>query len=449
MTETAARPSSRRLSVAHLLVVLPWVALVIDAWAPIRDNSFLWHIRAGALQIDAGSVLTTDPFSFTMFGERWLTQSWLGELLYSWGEDVTHGLGFVPWLLLVFSAITFLAMGLVAYERSRSLTSTAVVLMLSTVLFLPFLVPRPVIFSFALFALVLVAWERPDRRWALPFLFWIWASMHGSFAIGLAYVGLSLIARREWKWLPTALVSGLVTLATAHGLGVITMLTDFASARETLALLSEWRRPTLTSPVFIPFVIGGVIIVWGLVRKRLEWRWLWVALPFLALGATSLRAVPPAWQGLTPLVAASLGPIAVGTTRRLSRGPVLVFGAFVALFPLFLRGDGELSDTRFPIAASERLDDVRTFHDDRTGGYLIYADGPEFKVYIDDRAELYGERMAEFVGVRDGEIDWEPVFRRDGIEQVLMPVGASVVGELEEAGWSTTYEDDEFVVLRP
>ncbi|MGD2103239.1 MAG: hypothetical protein PVG83_13485, partial [Acidimicrobiia bacterium] len=63
MTETASRPSIRRFSVAQLVLLIPWVALVIDAWSPIRDNSFLWHVRAGELQIDAAAVLTADPFS--------------------------------------------------------------------------------------------------------------------------------------------------------------------------------------------------------------------------------------------------------------------------------------------------------------------------------------------------------------------------------------------------
>ena len=42
---------------------------------------------------------------------------------------------------------------------------------------------------------------------------------HGSFAIGLAYVGLTIIVERDWKALPTAIVAGLSTFLTAHGLG--------------------------------------------------------------------------------------------------------------------------------------------------------------------------------------------------------------------------------------
>jgi hypothetical protein len=449
MNKTATRPSTRRFSVAQLVLLIPWVALVIDAWSPIRDNSFLWHIRAGQLQIEAGSVLTQDPFSFTKLGERWLTQSWLAELFYRWGEVLSGGLGFVPPMMLVLSTITFACIGLVAYRRSKSITSTAIVLLLSVVLMISFLVPRPVAFSFALFGLTLVAWDMPSARWALPFIFWTWASMHGSFAIGLAYVGLMLIAEKEWKWLPTAVVSGLVTLLTAHGLGVVRMLLDFADAGQTLSLLSEWQRPQLTSPVFAPFVIGLALILIALVRRRMSLLYLVPAVPFAFLASTALRAVPPAWLGIVPLVALALGRVRVGESKRISVVPAVVYALVVVVLPFLVRGDGELSETRFPVAAEQKLLDVPTFHDDRSGGYLIWSMGPDFKVYLDDRAELYGERMAEFVAVRDGDSPWQPVFERDGIEQVLLPADSELTASIEDEGWSVVYEDADFVVLRP
>lgn len=444
---TVSPPSRGRVSLAQLALLVPFVALVIDAWAPLRDNSFLWHIRAGELQSRAIEVLQADPFSFTMLGTPWLTQSWLAELLYSYGETLS-GLGFVPPMLLTANLVTFAGVGLIAYRFSKSLPTTAIVLMLSTVLLISFLVPRPVLFSYALFTLVILAWTAPRLRWALPFLFWIWASMHGSFVIGLAFVGLSLIAEREWRWLPTALVSGLVTVFTAHGLGVVTMLLDFADARETLSLLSEWRRPELLSPVFLPFVIGIGLLVYGSLKRRFEVRHLWVVAPFLLLGFSSLRAVPPAWIALLPFVALSLGPIRFGGEKRFAAPIGVIVGVSIVLLPFFLRGDGAFDEERFPIEAVAHLENVKTFHDDRVGGYLIWLDGPERLVYLDDRAELYGQRMAEFVAVRRLETPWEPVFERDGIEQVLLRADEDLVGELINAGWTVGYEDEDYILLK-
>ncbi|MEX1134735.1 MAG: hypothetical protein WED83_07830 [Acidimicrobiia bacterium] len=448
MSQTAATPSPRRFSLAHLLLVVPWVALVIDAWAPIRDNSFLWHIRAGDLQAVAGEILTSDPFSFTMYGEPWLTQSWLAELLYVWGER-TWGLGFVPPMMLLMTSLAFLGIGLIAYRRSRSVSGTAVVLMLSTILLISFLAPRPVIFSFALFVLVILAWERPVTRWTVPFMFWVWASVHGSFAIGLAYVGLSLVAEKEWKWLPTAILSGLVTLLTAHGLGVLTVLLEFVYARDALALLSEWRRPEIVSVVFIPFLIGLAMIVWAAIKGRVTPRHLWVIVPFLAMGLGATRAIPPAWIALIPLVSLGVFGLKAGSAPRFSVRQAAVFVAAVLVLPFFLASDGSLDDERFPVAAAAALDDGRTFHDDRTGGYLIWAEGPGRQVFIDDRAELYQDRLAEFVAVRDGDQPFDPVFERDGIGQVLLKVTEPLVGDLEAAGWEPVFEDDQYVVLRP
>jgi hypothetical protein len=448
MSETAATPSPRRFSLAHLLLMVPWIALVIDAWAPIRDNSFLWHIRAGELQAVAGEVLTSDPFSFTMHGGPWLTQSWLAELVYVWGER-NWGLGFVPPMMLLMTSITFLGIGLIAYHRSQSVSGTAVVLMLSTILLISFLVPRPVIFSLALFVMVILAWERPVTRWTLPLLFWIWASVHGSFAIGLAYVGLSLVAEKEWKWLPTAILSGLVTLLTAHGLGVIRVLLEFVSARDALALLSEWRRPEIVSVLFVPFLVGLALIVWAAIKGRVTPRHLWVIVPFLALGLGATRAVPPAWIALIPLVSMGVFGLTVGSAPRFSTGQAAVFGAAVLVLPFLLASDATLDERRFPVAAVAALDDSPAFHDDRTGGYLIWAEGPDRQVYIDDRAELYRDRLAEFVAVRDGDQPFGPVFDRDGIGQALLKVTEPLVDDLEAAGWETVFEDDEYVVLRP
>jgi len=448
MTAAATQPQGRRYSIAHLALLVPWIALVIDAWDPIGDNSFLWHIRAGTLQAESGVVLTTDPFSFTMLGEPWLTQSWLVELFYDWAEGFT-GLGFVPFMILIVSTLTFIAVGLLAYRRAHSVPATVFVLILTTFAMISFLVPRPVIFSYLLMALVILAWDRPSTRWALPFLFWLFAAVHASFVIGLAYVGLSLIMDRQWRELPKIIVSGLATLATAHGIGVVTFLLEFGQNSDALEYLSEWRRPELFEAVFLPFLGGVVFIVIGAFRQRIFPRHLWILVPFLVLALSSLRAVPPSWLAITPLVAISLSGLTIGSRAGLRPRLALIFGLIVLVLPFLLMADGELSEERFPVVAVASLDDSPTFHDDRVGGFLIWAEGPDRLVFLDDRAELYGPRLGEFVQVRNGDLDWQPVFEREGIEQALLANTESLIPELISAGWETIYVDDQFTVLRP
>jgi hypothetical protein len=443
----AVGPASRRFSLAQLLMGIPWVAIVVDAWAPIRDNSFLWHVRAGTAQEAAGSVLTGDPFSFTSGGEPWRTQSWLAELLYAWGEGVS-GLGFVPVMMLITTSVAMLGIGLISYRKSRSAVVTVLVLLLSTMLLVRFLVPRPVIFSFALFPLVILAWENPKARFTLPFLFWLWASAHGSFVIGLGWAFLSMLMERQWRRLPVFLTAGVATLLTAHGLGVLEVLLEFTQAGDNLALLTEWRKPEPLSAVFTPFLIGAGLLVVGGARHKIEPRHLILIGPFLLLGFTSTRAVPPAWLGLVPMIALALDGMWLEIPRRFSRAATAVFAVFLLGIPLLVKGDGQLDRERFPVAAADHLESLRTFHDDRVGGYLIYERWPEMQVFIDDRAELYDDLMTEFVAVRSGEADWRPLFEREGIAQALLGVDDDLVTRLQESGWETVYSDDRFVVLR-
>jgi len=445
---TAEEPGTSRFSLVKLILIVPWVALVIDAWRPIGDSSFLWHVRAGSLQAEAGEVLTTDPFSFTVPGAAWLTQSWLVELLYAMGERVS-GLGFVPWMLLIVGALTFAGIGLIAYRESRSVTATAFCLILSTLLLISFLVPRPVLFSFLLFVLVVLAWDRKQTRWTVPFLFWIWAAAHGSFVVGLAYVGLRLLSRREWRLLPTAVVSGLVTLATAHGLGVVEILRTFEAAREALGFISEWRRPAFSDVSFLAFVGGLAFIAIGVLRDQVRRGHFLLILPFVVLGITSIRAVPPAWIGLLPVVAVALGGISIGSKARFGAVSAGLFAVTVLIFPFLIKDDGGIATEGFPIAAKEELEQGAVFHDDHVGGYLIYSEGPNRQVFIDDRAELYLDRIEEFVQIRDGDKDWRIVFAREGIEQALLESDWKLIDWLLDAGWTTRYEDDNYVLLTP
>lgn len=448
MTGAAGKPTSTRPNLFHIALLVPWIVLIINAFDRVSDNSFLWHIRAGEVQIDVGSVLTEDPFSFTMDGEPWRTQSWLAELGYGWLETWS-GLGFTGPMVFVLSGIVVVGLGLIAYRYSRSVAATAILVLLSTILINSFLVPRPVLFSYALFVLVVLAWD--DRRWwwTLPFLFWIWASVHGSFAIGLAYVVIRVVQTREWSALRTVGVSGVATLLTAHGIGIVTMLWSFRQAGPYLDLIAEWQEPDLLRLDLLPILVGLSLIVYGAAKGRVEPNVLWVFVPFTALAFSAERAVATAWIALLPIMALSLTGLEVRWVRGFKPLVAGAFGVVILGLPFAFISPVEIDAEQFPVAASTAMEDLPTFHDDYAGGYLIWRFGPEERVYIDDRAELYQERILDFVTMSAGRSDWVEPFARDGIEQALLRDGVPLVDRLESNGWTVRYRDDEYVILRP
>ncbi len=442
---------THRLSVRHLFVLVPVAGVVVAAARAITDNSFLWHVRAGTVQLDAGEVLRFDPFSFTAQGEPWRTQSWIADLLYGTLERWTGDLSWVWPLVAVTMAITLALVGIAVYRESANPVAVAIVLFFTAWLVLRTLVPRPVVFSHLLLAALVVVLAHPRLRWTIPLLIWLWAGLHGSFIIGLGLMVLEAIrsGRRElWGVLGLSVVTASLT---AHGLALWGVLSEFAASRGALDLIQEWAPPDLTDLSTAPYAlfIGAVIL--AAARGRIGARDLIVVLPFLLFGLTSYRALIPAALVLAPWVARAIEVPA--TSRRpestLVNGAIAVVVVVVAVWLGFGRAGSLPDDEQFPVAAVAALAPGPLFHGDSVGGYLIYASWPDRLVYTDDRAELYGEqRFQEFVDVRAGRHGWEDVLRSHDINQALLAADTTGLQEvLAGSGWSETYRDADFVVL--
>ncbi|MDJ0497274.1 MAG: hypothetical protein QNJ89_05545 [Acidimicrobiia bacterium] len=442
-----------RLRIAHLRLLIPFVVVAWRAALPIGDNSFLWHVRAGTLQLETGEVLRADPFSFTALAEAWRTQSWLLELGYGWLENLTGGIGWVPLMKFVFMAVTLLLLGLVVHQVGgrRSLVTFAG-LMLLIWQGTPFGVARPALFGFLLLAAVVaVTHMRPRPLWLLPVLFWLWASIHGMFAVGLGYLLLDGLRRKSRRQLIAVVFSGLATALTAHGLGVWWIVLQFLRNRGALELISEWQPPDFSNPFLVPLLLVILAVITAAALGRIAPRDLWLILPFATFGLLAERNVWPAVIVLAPFAIRAAGAIPAAERKARSEAYLINWGiaaALVAVGVIGLVQPVELNEQRFPErAAVAALEPGPLFNGSAVGGYLIYADWPEVAVFIDDRAELYGEEgFRTFHDTKSG-VNVEGTFATWGIDQVLVSSDWPIVGYLELLGWEYRYRDDYFVVM--
>ncbi len=447
----------RGLRTLHLFLLLPWIAVVVAARQPVKDNSFLWHIRAGTLQLDGGEVLRADPFSFTYGGRPWRTQSWLADLLYGVLErGFGSELDWAAVINIVAMGLALVIVGVHTWRRSRSVSATAAGLFLLGWLSVPYVNPRPVLFSYLLMALLALALET-KQRWAIPLVVWVWAAVHGSFVIGIGLIVLDAIRRRDRRQGRVLAVSMVTASLTAHGLAIWQILLEFGRARPALRLISEWQPPNLLSPATIPYAALILLVLIGLSNGWITRRDLWVVAPFLLFGLTSGRSVIVAAIVLTPMVGAVVARAASGRAfdRPRPGSPpavlVAVLGGVILLLPFGITtGLDTLDQDRFPVAAVQFLEPVRTFHTDVDGGYLIFASWPNHLVFTDDRAELYGgEFFREFVDARAAVPGWEDLFEEWSIEQVLVRTEAPLAGVLALTGeWREVYRDANHVVFR-
>ncbi|CAN5849957.1 hypothetical protein BH23ACT5_BH23ACT5_22190 [soil metagenome] len=437
----------RHLTVGRVILMLPLVAIITQARQMVRDNSFLWHIRAGELQIADNSVLTADPFSFIALGEPWRTQSWLADLLYGFFEGLSP-LTVGSWVT-AFSAL--LLVGCVGIRAYRALPSTLVAGVVSLWvmwLSLGWFSPRPVVISLGMFSLLLLVGDYPRLRWTIPLLMWIWASIHGGFVVGLGYLALDGLRRRDRTRIADVAVSAAFASVTAHGWGVWEVLLAFVRSNEALDSIIEWATPDLFSIALIPFLGVLVALIVAARAGRMSSGDLWVVVPFLLFAFTAGRSVPLAALALVPWMTLSLERLTRFAPSRSEGSPITALvAAVVLLVPFLVPLDGGLDPARFPLEAAEHLTAERVFHDDAIGGYLIYSQFPDRLVYIDDRAELFEERYVAFGKARGGLPVWQEVFDEHGFEEVLLRKEAPLIQVLTAGGWLERFSDETFIVL--
>ncbi len=109
---------------------------------------------------------------------------------------------------------------------------------------------------------------------------------------------------------------------------------------------------------------------------------------------------------------------------------------------------------RNPVAAVEFLKSQRLpgpiFNRYGWGGYLIHQLYPEYRVYIDGRADVYGDEFfAEAMQAYDGLGNWREPLDRYGVQTIIIDPDVALSSLLRsEDQWSKVYEDNQAVIFR-
>jgi hypothetical protein len=309
--------------------------------------------------------------------------------------------------------------------------------------------PRPVLFSLTALAIILLVADEVRLRWTLPVLFWLWAGVHGGFVVGLGYLVLDGLRRRDRARLTDFITAAAATLLTAHGWGAWEVVLDFLGNSAALDLIVEWLTPNFISIEFFPFALGIVAIVIGAMQGYIVRADLWVIAPFLLFAFTANRSVPISGLVLAPFIVRLLSGWRVrgdSATRRQSMLNSIVLASVVTV-PWLVPLKGGLDQSLFAVRALEVAAPGRLFHDDAVGGYLIYAKWPDRQAFIDDRAELFGDHFSAFVRARAGQSEWSEVFDLYDLKQALLKIEDPLAQVLAAEGWTEVYRDQKFVLL--
>lgn len=437
----------------HLLVIVPFAVLAWVVTFPFRDNAVLWHIRAGELQTVSATVLTTDPFSVSHGGMAWRTQSWLVDLLYAWLERWGSVLAWAPLLTFTVTAVTILAIGLASWMGSKSVAGAGLRMVVGVAVLAPFVAARPTVFSYALLA-VLVVVLKVERLWwiGVPLL-WVWASVHGSFPVGLGLMLLTAVTLRSRKLFVIAVASATTIGLGAHGLGIFEIMGAFLTNREALSVIQEWQRPDLLNPFLMPFLVVLLGVALAFVRGGLRPRDGIVLAPFVLSAFAAQRNLPHAAIVLLAASALRRGSAGrseqsadsryVSVAERSTVGVALV--AIVVLAVVGLVRPVEWSIERFPSTqVTDALTPQETFSDLAVGGYLIYRFWPQHPAFVDDRAELFGPKIIDVSLASDGDTR---VLDAYDLQMAIVKRSDPLAAALTADGWNVRARDEKWLLL--
>jgi len=444
----------------------------------LSDNSFFLHLVTGRYILDHG-IPHHDAYSFTAPGTKFVAQSWLAELLYGVLDRTVGPFGIRMLGALTGAAITVLAFRLalrLARERMRAALVSVAALSGLYVLWSE----RPLLLGLLFFMILLWIVEVPDC-WvgrhpyvSMPVVFWLWANVHGTFALGFLYLGLHLLGQwldgaRPWAGREQQLVVGgaiafAATFVNPYGPDLVLFPIHLLQRGDILRHIIEWASPNFHN------IMGQALLLWIAVyvvvaargRHRFSRRDVVVTVPFLGLALWALRNVAIAPLVCLPAVARAIAvdPERAERTKAEERhGPIGV--AFIVVLAViagavFVRAFAEpdfVTDT-YPVKAMnvverEGLIGRRLLMDDGDAAYAVLGWYPQQKIFMDDRYDMYPEKVIyDFFDLSSGQRDWAKILARYDVEVVVWPRREPLTQLMERSGaWTVIHRDGGWVAV--
>jgi hypothetical protein len=473
------------LETRRVFVMVVALGLFAMAARNVTDPDVWWHLRTGQLIAQAHTFVHTDPYSFTHYGQPWVNHEWLSDVLIYSLFRVAGWTG----LIVIFAALTAATFMLIFLRCGGRPYLAGFVLVLGAYVSAPSWGVRPHTTSLFIASVFLLVLDRSEQRprllwWTVP-LTLLWVNLHAEYALGIALIAVFLLG----EWLETLGERGGIfegqrlrnlALALLGCLAVVPLNPNgfrmYAYPIDTLRspamqhFIAEWSSPNFHEAKYVPFLLMLLALVFllGRSRRKIRPRELLLLLVTTAGALRSVRHISvwalvavPILSGLIwgwwgergrSLVRAGTGP-----SRRVAFNLLVLVGvlgfAGVRVY-LVAKHQSQNEAEHFPASAVRFLTATRPpapiFNHYNFGGYLIWKLYPDYPVYIDGRADLYGDQfLNEFAGtyyVTDPK--WGEHIQHWKIQTILLPPDAPLVAALKLSHeWTEVYTDAQAAIL--
>jgi hypothetical protein len=481
------------LSILLCLLGLYGLGLLIDA-----DTGM--HIRTGEYILDHGTIPKLDPFSYTKANEPWIIHSWLSGVLFALIHRL-YDLSGVALLSAFTISFTYLLLFRFLIRRQVDLLTAVflVIMVASTTLFFSY--ARPYIFTTLL---VVIYYDRLERYrrygnvmdlFLLPFLMILWVNLHGGYFAGFILIMIFLVGevldlvvfhnytrnilanKKVRSFLCIGLISLLAALINPYGYRILPIPFSIASNSYLQEAITEWQSPSFHIVYFVPFELALLllIVVLGRSSKRATFTEAGMILFWTHAALYSARHIPIFVVVLAFLIGSWLTvnkepeqrvPAILKKYRNFSdklgkMNRVFNRHIFAILALLFVLGltyaksfgpfqsfQVHFNSRNLPVQAAAFIKDVgllgNMFNPSVFGGYLIYALSPDYKVFVDGRADMYGETfMKEYAKVEEFKPEWRGILDHYEVNWVIGHTQSALATLLDAAeDWRLIYSDE-------
>jgi hypothetical protein len=475
------------LTPRRLFIAILFIALFVIATREIADPDFWWHLRTGQFIVETRSIPHADIFSYTNAGRPWVTHEWLSQVfIYA-----LYRLGAFPTLIVAFAAIIALSFALVFVRSEGQPYVAALVLLLTALATAPTWGVRPQMISLLSTSIFLWVLEKNRRErksrwlWLLIPLTILWVNLHSGFAVGLALIAVYLVGDIGESGQPVAgskqrigylaLVFFLCLIVVPLNPNGVTMYLypfETLTSRAMQTYIQEWFSPDFHLTEFQPFawLLLATPASIALSGKRVALTHILLLVLFGYAGLRSARHIPIFALVAAPILTEHLWDVlkargwssALESNVRISRGMVLVNWILllailvVAIWrvSLVVANQSAVERAKFPAAAADFLQaqqlTLPLYNSYGWGGYLIWRLYPETRVFIDGRADVYGDAFIEvFLKAYRAGPDWHVPLDRYAVQVVLIESNAPLATELaQEAGWKKIYADPQAIIFQ-
>jgi hypothetical protein len=475
-----------RLNVRQLFVLILFIALFIMTLRPVADPDFWWHLRTGQLIAQTRVIPHSDPFSYTNFGKVWTAHEWLAEL----GFYSLYRLGGFGFLILVFAVImtgAYLFTYLACSEGSRPYAAGFAILF-GALASAPAWGVRPQMISLIFFALANFLLDRYQHTRKngflipLPILTLLWVNLHAGYFLLFAAVGIHMagetfdyllaLRRREQPSArpflalgATLAASALTALANPNGFHILVYPFQTLTSPSMQQFIQEWFSPDFHQSQWQPLawfflaLIGTTLLA----RRPVPLSRLMLTVFFGYAALQSMRNVPLFAVAAIPVLAEQLTSF-FGTRTQVQAMPrftrwlnpaIVVIAFLLAGFQFLSTVSGQTLSERenFPAGAAdwilENHPSGNLFNTYGWGGYLIWRLYPGYPVYIDGRADLYGDDFIyDYVGIYQAGAGWQAKLDAAQVDTVVIEKGEPLANAMAESPlWIVAFQDDASIIF--